>query len=780
MSDWSISKSIAVLSAVLVGAMLIAAAAGMGATLRLASVFASFKDTAGDSLVVAQAEDHALAARGFELWNRFSRDSETAARAEAALADFLLLEEDIAQIASEDPEGRVGLVGLADDIREYRRLFAETLAAQQTIDASAEAATGHGTALATHLDTLIAEASMDFETLKGASKSKELGTNAIMSYRTAIIEQSAESFEELRLALEESTAALDAVSRRLAGSRRAAATEALAALAAFGEQATLKRDAIQIQIAARERLDALSNDVQQRIRDVRDVEVARQTDLAERASGVVTAMLSILAVVSIAAVAGGTLFAMSTQRRIGATIAGSVDVMQELASGNLEVEIAGGDKDHELGRMARALEVFRTNAVAAKEAEARQKEQERLQRERDAERDRREAETTEAQRRASENERREVVRRLQTSIGEVVDGAAAGDFSRRITDRFAEEEFNRMAEGINRLMSNVETGVTEVARVMSRVAAGDLTERVGGDLSGLLAELQANVNETIDTLARIVDDIAEESIAVVGDVVAMAGQSDELARRAEQQAASLEETTAAMEEISATTRSASEGATAAGEFAARTTGRVDEAGRVVATAVEAMDGIRKASSRIGEIVSVIDGIAFQTNLLALNASVEAARAGSAGKGFAVVATEVRALAQRSGSASQDIRALIDESSAKVAHGVSLVEQTGATLQEVVEGVRGMADALRKLVTTGKEQAAGIQEVSSALAQLDVITQKNASLADQTREQTTGVKRRTESMRELVASFRTRSSQTRAPSLTSPQPSSSDASWEEVA
>jgi HAMP domain-containing protein len=381
---------------------------------------------------------------------------------------------------------------------------------QQTIDASAGAATGHGTDLAAHLDTLIAEASMDFETLRGASRSKELGMNAIMSYRTAIIDQSEESFEELRLALEESTAALDAVGRRLAGSRRAAATEALAALAAFGEQAVLTRDAIRAQIAARERLDALAFDVQRRLQEVRDVEVARQTDLGERASGVVIAMLSILAAVSVAAVAGGTLFAMSITRRIGASMAESVAVMQELAAGNLETEITGGDQDHELGRMARALEVFRTNAITAKEAEARQKEQEKLQRERDAERDQREAEAAEAQRRVAESERREVIRRLQASIGQVVEGAAAGDFSRRITDRFAEEDFNRMADGVNRLMGNVETGIKEVARVMSRVAAGDLTERVGGRFDGLFAELQANVNESIETLARVVDDIAKE------------------------------------------------------------------------------------------------------------------------------------------------------------------------------------------------------------------------------------------------------------------------------
>jgi methyl-accepting chemotaxis protein len=376
-------------------------------------------------------------------------------------------------------------------------------------------------------------------------------------------------------------------------------------------------------------------------------------------------------------------------------------------------------------------------------------------------------------RRKAEEARAKTVAELRNSIGAVVEGAAAGDFSRRITDRFAEEDFNRMADGVNRLMGNVETGIKEVARVMSRVAAGDLTERVGGRFDGLFAELQANVNESIETLARVVDDIAKECDAVIDEVDTMSAQAQELARRAEQQAASLEETSAAMEEIAASARSSAEGAASANDFVSRATGRVDEAGRVVASAVDAMGDIRAASTRIGEIVSVIDGIAFQTNLLALNASVEAARAGSAGKGFAVVAIEVRALAQRSSAASQDIKALIDESAAQVSRGVGLVEDTGSTLKEIVEGVRGMAGVMGDLVTTGHEQAAGVQEVTTAISQLDAITQKNAALADRSRDATMGVKSRADAMRGLVGTFRTPGSKRRAPAASG---SAGDVGW----
>jgi methyl-accepting chemotaxis protein len=779
MSDWSISKRLNVLSALLAGAMLLVTALGIGAALRLAAVSTSLKESAADMLVVVRTQEDALEAQGYELRYRHDLSADAAALAVSNLDEILDLEGDLAAFVADDPVGRASIADVVAEIGDYRRLFDESHAFQDEREAFVAEAEAREDELGAQLDAIlsVARASGAFDTLGAAADAKDGILSAVIAFKHFLLGNDPAEFDEMVRQVEVARTHLDVLADGPSGAASLAATQARDGLAAYVSAATGAKEAIISRNQMREELDRLAADVLSRLNTALDVEVERQDALILRGQLVLRTTIVLLAAISLAAVGASIALAIASARSVRSSIEGSVAEMQELANGNLDVRITGADRNHELGRMAQALEVFRTNAIAAKETEARQREQERLQRERDAERDRREADAAETQRRAAEAERREVIRSLQSSIGEVVDGAAAGDFSRRITARFAEDEFNRMADAINRLMSNVETGVTEVARVMSRVAAGDLTERVGGDLSGLFAELKANVNETIDTLARIVDDIAEESFAVVGEVVSMAHQADDLARRAEQQAASLEETTAAMEQISSSTRLAAEGATSASEFAARTTGRVDEAGRVVATAVEAMDGIRNASARIGEIVSVIDGIAFQTNLLALNASVEAARAGAAGKGFSVVATEVRALAQRSGSASQDIKALIDESSAQVENGVALVERTGSTLQEIVEGVRGMADSLGKFVETGKEQASSIQEVSAALSQLDVITQKNAGLADRSREQTAGVKRRTETMRDLVAAFRTPASQTRAPSSTVDDASKGDAAWE---
>jgi methyl-accepting chemotaxis protein len=757
MSDWSISKRINVLSALLVGAMLLLTALGAGATLRLAGMSTALKASALDTLVVVRTQEDALQARGDELRYRYELSGEAAASTISNIEEIEALEADLADFIAQDAAGRASISDVVAELSDYRRLFEESVSFQDEREALVAEAETQDAELAVQLDAImsIARTSGDFDTLATVADAKDRALSAMIAFEHFLLGNDPEDFAAMERHLEAARAQLDLLAGGPGGTVSVAAMRALDVLGAYAVAASGAREAILSRNAVRGQLDSLSADVLARLNTALDVEVERQDALVARSRSVLRTTVVLLLIISLAAVAGSLAFAIASGRRVRSAIEASVAQTQELANGNLDIRITDADKDHELGRLAKALEVFRTNAIAAKEAEARQREQERLQRERDAERDRREAEAVAAQRRRAEEERRDVLARLQTSIGAVVDGAAAGDFSRRIEDRFAEPEFNRMAEAVNRLMTNVEVGVKEVARVMSTVAAGDLTERVTGSYSGLFAELQASVNETLTTLGRVVDDIAASCEALTTQASQMTEQSMELARRAEQQAASLEETSAAMEEIAATARSSAEGAASANGFAAKATGRVDEAGRVVASAVGAMGDIRAASARIGEIVSVIEGIAFQTNLLALNASVEAARAGSAGKGFAVVATEVRALAQRSSAASHDIKTLIDESAAQVNRGVVLVEETGTTLKEIVEGVRQMAGSLGELVTAGKEQASGVQEVTTAISQLDVITQKNAALADQSRDLAGDLKARAQAMEGLVGTFRTR-------------------------
>jgi methyl-accepting chemotaxis protein len=755
MSDWTISRRINALTGALLAALALVAVIAIFAGLKSLSSFVGFKREAAQFAAVANVEADLFKARLAAVHYRRSGETAFANDAQSRIASIAAREAEILALFPDGAEGRERMAEVFAGIVAYGEAF-EGL---QSADARLAEI---GVELARTAEELTALAQQ--AAIHPMVQATEEASGAAFRL-TSELDSAIDHFEFFEFA-RRSDDALESQShvmqaRTIAAELLDLAPAVAAALAQMTERLTQFEGGLDGLLAQNEARDLAATDLDRlgtEKQDDMDI-VTEQIHAAQERLGDAGARTALWTVIAVGVISLGlSAAALLLARRIGfglrSAIRQTVAETTALAEGRLETAITGADLQNEFGDLARALVVFRDNAVAAKEAETRQAEQERVQRLREDDQARRQAESEEASRREAQQARARMVADLRDSLGSVVEGAATGDFSRRITARFAEEEFNRMADGVNTLMSNVEVGVKEVARVMSKVAAGDLTERMSGNYAGLFAELQASVNETLATLTQVVDDIATGCEAVTRQASHMTEQSIELARRAEQQAASLEETSAAMEEISATARSSAEGAAQANEFASRATGRVDQAGRVVASAVGAMSDIRAASTRIGEIVSVIEGIAFQTNLLALNASVEAARAGSAGKGFAVVATEVRALAQRSSTASQDIKALIDESAAQVNRGVTLVEETGTTLKEIVEGVRKMAGSLGEFVTAGQEQAVGVQEVTTAISQLDVITQKNAALADRSRELAGDLKSRAEAMEGLVATFRT--------------------------
>jgi len=203
-----------------------------------------------------------------------------------------------------------------------------------------------------------------------------------------------------------------------------------------------------------------------------------------------------------------------------------------------------------------------------------------------------------------------------------------------------------------------------------------------------------------------------------------------LSQRTEEQASSLEETASSMEQMTSTVKQNADNASQANQLATAARNQAEKGGEIVAEAVSAMASINDASSRIADIIGVIDDIAFQTNLLALNAAVEAARAGEQGRGFAVVAAEVRTLASRSAAAAKEIKGLIQDSVAKVEHGSRLVGQSGQSLSDIVTAVKKASDIVAEIAAACQEQASGIDQVNKAVASLDQVTQQNAALVEQ--------------------------------------------------
>ncbi|MDE1993136.1 MAG: methyl-accepting chemotaxis protein, partial [Rhizobiaceae bacterium] len=289
----------------------------------------------------------------------------------------------------------------------------------------------------------------------------------------------------------------------------------------------------------------------------------------------------------------------------------------------------------------------------------------------------------------------------------------------------AEHEAERTAEA-----ANLQRAVEALGDGLKRLADGDLVTGINTPFVAHLDQLRQDYNNSLTKLNEAMQAVGSNARAINAGANEIRGSADELSKRTEQQAASVEETAAALEQITTTVKDASKRAEEASQLVAHTRAGAERSGEIVRNAVSAMEQIEKSSAEIGNIIGVIDDIAFQTNLLALNAGVEAARAGEAGKGFAVVAQEVRELAQRSANAAKEIKSLITASSTHVQTGVNLVGETGKALDAIVSEVQEINRHVHAIAEASREQSAGLQEINTAVNAMDHGTQQNAAMVEE--------------------------------------------------
>lgn len=369
-------------------------------------------------------------------------------------------------------------------------------------------------------------------------------------------------------------------------------------------------------------------------------------------------------------------------------------VMIELASGNLDVEFVGVDRSDEIGDFARSFAAFKN----------------------DARTNRRMQEEAAAHQALIEAERKQAAA-IQATI-----------------QAHQAEAIQALTQGLHSL------------------AKGDLTSSLDRQLAPEFQALQADFNATVQKLRSAMAQVSANSNLIASGSQEITLSADDLSRRTEQQAASLEETAAALDQITATVKKTAEGASHALNLVSTTRRNAEQGAAVVRNAVVSMNGIEKSSKEIGQIIGVIDEIAFQTNLLALNAGVEAARAGDAGRGFAVVASEVRGLAQRSAQAAKEIKQLIARSSEQVIEGVALVRRSGQSLEGIAAQVNDVNKVISDIANGAKEQASGIEEVSVAINQMDQITQQNAAMVEETTAASHSLAEKSRELVDLVSSF----------------------------
>jgi len=397
----------------------------------------------------------------------------------------------------------------------------------------------------------------------------------------------------------------------------------------------------------------------------------------------------------LAAIAFAVLMAGLLSRAVAAPITGMTTVMRKLAQGDHEVTPPGVGRGDEIGAMAAAVQSFREAAIDKLRLE----------------------DEGAAQRRQSETERARIA-------------AAEAQAAREQAEV-----------------------VKAVGLGLEKLSAGELTFRIATAFPADYEKLRRDFNGAIGQLQDTLKVINAASSGVRASTSEISAASEDLSRRTERQAASLEETAAALEEITVTVGRTAEGARNADRIVTTARADAEVSGEIVRQAVAAMGGIERSAGEIGQIIGVIDEIAFQTNLLALNAGVEAARAGDAGKGFAVVASEVRALAQRSADAAKEIKTLINTSSEQVGKGVDLVARTGDALQRIVAQVGDIAGVIGEIAASTQEQSNGLQQVNVAVNEMDQMTQRNAAMVEESAAATQQLAGKSEELVRMVGRFR---------------------------
>ncbi len=302
-----------------------------------------------------------------------------------------------------------------------------------------------------------------------------------------------------------------------------------------------------------------------------------------------------------------------------------------------------------------------------------------------------------------------------------------------------------------------------LGRALGTLASGDLTARIDDRLAADFDGLKENYNASVGSLGAAMREISQTVYFVNDQSREISTATNDMAKRTEHQASALEETAAALEEISTIARDAQTRTAEVQQIVMQSAAEAVKSGNVVDEAVRAMSDIEDSSKRMTQIIGVIDEIAFQTNLLALNAGVEAARAGEQGKGFAVVAQEVRELAQRSATAAKEIKELIGRSSADVSRGVQLVHGTGEALRSIGGQVRSINDHMASIARSAQEQASGIASINAAVGDMDLITQQNAAMVEESSAATEKLSQEAVRLAQLVTGFKVTGQTSQTPS-----------------
>jgi len=475
-----------------------------------------------------------------------------------------------------------------------------------------------------------------------------------------------------------------------AGLRTRPLFDALIALGQAGKQADATRYMVDVVKPAQGVWTAA-------LRELAALEESLNQDAYKAAEEAYTSGRNLLMLISSLALVCVALAAWLIARSIVGPVRQAVQVAQAVADGRLDSDIdtRGGD---EIGQLMKALALMQQSLL------------ERAQRDVGVEKE----------------------------VAAVVDGAAQGDFSQRLSLEGKEGFFANLSKGMNQLLETSEQGLTDVSEVLAAFAEGDLSKRIERDYSGLFGKVKDNANTTADNLTRVMGEVRAAANALTGAANQVSSTAQSLSQSASEQASSVEETTSSIDLMSASITQNSDNAKVTDGMATKASKEAGEGGQAVTQTVSAM-------KQIAQKISIIDDIAYQTNLLALNAAIEAARAGEHGKGFAVVADEVRKLAERSQEAAKEIGDLASNS-------VSTAERAGKLLDEIVPSIQKTSELVQEIAAASQEQSQSVTQIGGAMGQLSKATQQNASASEELAATSEELSGQAEQLQQSVAFF----------------------------